>query len=156
MDGISHFIANFNRTLCKQKVETLIRRHVLWRLIWVCTVCLCTTSLKDTSLIWVKKTGFSEIPGSAKMDFEESIPALFANWVILHVFAACWFFSKSTFSKNSFRNTTRVAYILDLNLIWIKTVYKGYQQAALGCNEFKRAVISDSLQFNWNIFADSL
>ena len=24
-------------------METLIRRHVLWRLIWVCAVCLCPT-----------------------------------------------------------------------------------------------------------------
>ena len=26
-----------------QTVETLSGRHVLWRLIWVCTVCLCPT-----------------------------------------------------------------------------------------------------------------
>ena len=28
---------------CKQTVETLIRRHVLRLLIWLCTVCLCPT-----------------------------------------------------------------------------------------------------------------
>ena len=41
--GIYRFYSNFNWTICKQTVETLIRRHVLrtWRLIWVCTVCLC-------------------------------------------------------------------------------------------------------------------
>ena len=37
------FIQNFNRTFCKQAVKTLIRRHVVWRLIWVFTVCLCPT-----------------------------------------------------------------------------------------------------------------
>ena len=31
------------------KQETLIRRHVLWRLIWVCDVCLCPQ--KDARLI---------------------------------------------------------------------------------------------------------
>ena len=33
----------FYYTTCKQAVETLIRHRVLWRLIWVCSVCLCTT-----------------------------------------------------------------------------------------------------------------
>ena len=37
---IFHFYSNFNRTLCTQTVETLIRCRVVWRLIWVCTVCL--------------------------------------------------------------------------------------------------------------------
>ena len=38
-----HLYSNFNRTFYKQTVETLIRRHVLWRLIWVSTVCICPT-----------------------------------------------------------------------------------------------------------------
>ena len=25
-------------------METLIRRHIMWRLIWVCTVCLCPSN----------------------------------------------------------------------------------------------------------------
>ena len=37
------FFSNFNRTFCKQTVETLIRRHIMRRLIWVCTVFLCPT-----------------------------------------------------------------------------------------------------------------
>ena len=37
------FYSNSNRTLCEQTVETLIRRRVLRRLIWVCAVCLCPT-----------------------------------------------------------------------------------------------------------------
>ena len=41
--GIFHFYSSFDRKLCKQTVESLIRRHILWRLIWVCTVCLCPT-----------------------------------------------------------------------------------------------------------------
>ena len=35
----------FCRTFCQQTVKTLIRRHVLWRLIWVCIVCLCPISM---------------------------------------------------------------------------------------------------------------
>ena len=41
--GIFYFYSNFNGIFCKQIVETLVRRRVLWRLIWVCTVCLCPT-----------------------------------------------------------------------------------------------------------------
>ena len=32
---------NFNRIFYKKTMETLIRRCVLQRLVWVCTVCLC-------------------------------------------------------------------------------------------------------------------
>ena len=46
----------FNRKLCKQTVETLIRRRILWHLIWVCTICLIPQ--KDASHIWVKKQLF--------------------------------------------------------------------------------------------------
>ena len=37
------FYSNLNRTICKQTMKTLIRRGILWRLILVCTVCLCST-----------------------------------------------------------------------------------------------------------------
>ena len=43
LGGIFHFYSSFNRKLCKQTVETLVRRRILWRLIWVCTICLCPT-----------------------------------------------------------------------------------------------------------------
>ena len=36
-------VSNFNRTFSKKTVETLIRRRVLQCLVWVCTVCLCST-----------------------------------------------------------------------------------------------------------------
>ena len=42
LGGIFSFLFKF-LVLCKQTVETLIRRCVLQRLIWVCTVCLCPT-----------------------------------------------------------------------------------------------------------------
>ena len=42
--------SNFHIATCKPTVETLIRHHVLWHLIWVCTVCLCFTK-KDAILI---------------------------------------------------------------------------------------------------------
>ena len=41
--GIFHFIQILMETICKQTAETLIRRHPMWRLIWVCAVCLCPT-----------------------------------------------------------------------------------------------------------------
>ena len=37
------FYSNINRMFGKQTVEILVRYRVLWRLIWVCTVCLCPT-----------------------------------------------------------------------------------------------------------------
>ena len=55
LGGIFHFYSNFYRKFCKQTVENLSRchvlqtvenliiRHVLWRLIWICTICLCPT-----------------------------------------------------------------------------------------------------------------
>ena len=43
LGGIFHFYLSFNRKLCKQTVETLIRRRNLWRLISVCTICQCPT-----------------------------------------------------------------------------------------------------------------
>ena len=41
----------------KQTVETLIRRRVVRRLIWVCTVCLCPT--KMTLCVYWLKTGLT-------------------------------------------------------------------------------------------------
>ena len=41
LGAIFHFYSNFDRIFCKQTVETLIRRSILRRLIWVCFVCLC-------------------------------------------------------------------------------------------------------------------
>ena len=37
------FFLNFNRTFCKQTVETLVRYRVLLGMIWVFTVYLCPT-----------------------------------------------------------------------------------------------------------------
>ena len=39
LGGIFHFYSNFKRNFCKQTGENLIRRRVLWRLVWFCTVC---------------------------------------------------------------------------------------------------------------------
>ena len=44
------------------------------------------------------------------------------------------FFSKSTFSKNSFRNTIRVSNRFDQ---WVQSVCKNYQQTPLGDKELK-------------------
>ena len=38
-----HFNSDFNRTVFTQTVEPLIRRCVLWRLVWVSSVCQCLT-----------------------------------------------------------------------------------------------------------------
>ena len=43
LDAICIFSSNYNRTICKQTLETLIIRRVLWHLIWVCIVCLFPT-----------------------------------------------------------------------------------------------------------------
>ena len=40
---IFYFYSNLNRTFSKQMVETLIRHHMLQRLVWVCIICLCAT-----------------------------------------------------------------------------------------------------------------
>ena len=37
------FYSNFKRNLCLQTAENLIRRRVLRRLFWFCTVCQCPT-----------------------------------------------------------------------------------------------------------------
>ena len=62
-----------------------------------------------------------------------------ASWVIFHAFVtSAVFFSKSTFLKNSLRNTTRVTNSLDpdqawhlVDLIWVQTVCTGHQQTTL-------------------------
>ena len=36
----SHFYTIFKGKPCQQTMQTLISRHSMWRLIWVCTVCL--------------------------------------------------------------------------------------------------------------------
>ena len=41
--SILRVVGWFDRTFCKQTVETLIRRHIMWLHIWVCSVCLCPT-----------------------------------------------------------------------------------------------------------------
>ena len=38
------FYTNVNSTFCKPTVEILTRRYVLWRPIWVCSVCQCPTN----------------------------------------------------------------------------------------------------------------
>ena len=50
-----HFYSNVNRIFCKQAVETLIRRHIQRRLIWVCIVCIIKSHKKDARHIWVNK-----------------------------------------------------------------------------------------------------
>ena len=50
------FYSISNRYSCQQTVKTLIRRRVLWRLICVCTVCLCplkgTLGLYELIVLW--------------------------------------------------------------------------------------------------------
>ena len=53
LGGIFHFYSNFDRIICKKTVENLIRRRVLRRLIWFCTVCRCPTK-RTLRLEWVK------------------------------------------------------------------------------------------------------
>ena len=63
---------------------TLIRRHVLWRLIWVCTVCLC--HIKRTLGLYGLNYGLFSAPGCEKpvdppngkhyMDFNDMVATL--------------------------------------------------------------------------------
>ena len=39
-------------------METLIRRCILWRLIWVCTICLCPTK-RTLGIYWLKCNYFA-------------------------------------------------------------------------------------------------
>ena len=41
-----HLYSSFNTKLCKQTGETLIRRRILWHLIWICTIYLCPAERK--------------------------------------------------------------------------------------------------------------
>ena len=52
--------------------------------------------------------------GVRKKSYENDQLALFANWgKLFMLFYVCWLFSKSTFSKNSLRNTIRVSNSFD-------------------------------------------
>ena len=62
--GIFHFYSNCNRQSCMQTVEALIRRHVMWRLIWVCVVCIFPTKRRQclNRLMFLKWFWFHGIP----------------------------------------------------------------------------------------------
>ena len=52
LTGSFHFYLNVDRTSCKQTVETLIRRRIVRRLVWVSTVCICPTK-RTLGLNWL-------------------------------------------------------------------------------------------------------
>ena len=60
-------------------METLIRSHILGRLIWVCTVCI--SHKKDASQIWLKKYLVSHylLPG-----FRDTNPTAFLHYCPIH------------------------------------------------------------------------
>ena len=62
------FYSNFDKTFCKQRVENLIRRRFLRRLILVCTVCQCPT--KRTIGLYGFKSGFTHIMRSVPKSLE--------------------------------------------------------------------------------------
>ena len=62
------FISNYHRMFCQQTEETLIRRHVLWRLIWVRTVYLCPR------FIWVNMI--------CAISFSEKLESIFCTTFI--------------------------------------------------------------------------
>ena len=64
LGGIFYFYSSFNITLCKQTVETLIRR-----LVWVCTFCICPT--KRTLGVYGLITWFKEMPSRIVCDFNK-------------------------------------------------------------------------------------
>ena len=52
LNSVFCFYTHFTRIFCKQTLDSLIRCRVMWRLVLICTVCLCPTK-KDFRLIWV-------------------------------------------------------------------------------------------------------
>ena len=56
LGGISNFYSKFKRNFCLQTVENLIRRRVLRRLIWFCTVYRCPTK-RTLGLYWLNSRG---------------------------------------------------------------------------------------------------
>ena len=50
--GIFHLYSNFDKTFCKQTMETLIRRRVMRCLIWACTNGPCPTKRTLGSRLW--------------------------------------------------------------------------------------------------------
>ena len=52
LDDSFHFSSNCDRTFCKQTVETLIRRRIVRRLVWVSTICTCPTK-RTLDLNWL-------------------------------------------------------------------------------------------------------
>ena len=63
LGAIFSCLFNFDKKFCSQKVETLIRRRILRRLILVCTVCLCPIK-KTLGLYGLKGKYDQEIPQS--------------------------------------------------------------------------------------------
>ena len=53
LGGKFHFNSNFNRNFCKQTLENLIRRRVLWRLVLSLHGLLMSHKM-DARLKWVK------------------------------------------------------------------------------------------------------
>ena len=47
------FYSKFDKRFCKLRIKTLIRRHLVLCLTWVCTVYLCPT--KNCRRLWVKQ-----------------------------------------------------------------------------------------------------
>ena len=64
------FQLNFKSTFCRRTVETLIRRRVLRRLVWVCTVCLCPTN-RTLGLY-----GLRNSPGNARLNIRLNFPII--------------------------------------------------------------------------------
>ena len=113
LGGIFHFYSKFSKTFCTQTVETRIRCRILWRLFWVCTVCL------DPRLIWVNSlhAGYFFMLLLSSADFFQNKPSpknssrnnirasnrLYPEVISRHLLT----FFKINFLKNSFRNTIR-------------------------------------------------
>ena len=72
LDSIFIFNKIFKGTFGKQTVEILIRRHVLRRLFWFCTVCLCPTNKTLGLYGWVKLLITRACPGVSNASLLEA------------------------------------------------------------------------------------
>ena len=76
-------------------METLIRRHIMWRLIWVCTVCLCTPFRvsRQQRVNGTDTHGMSRFFPHRVFFFSEKAPCMgkqTGNHKMLSILKKCW------------------------------------------------------------------
>ena len=87
LGSIFYFYSNFNITFCKQTVEIQIRRRILRRLIWFCTVCQCRIKMTLCQIVSLLLSHW--YPGSDVgliVLIPDLCPLSYFKWVNTHFF----------------------------------------------------------------------